>query len=91
MEAKETKQENTKRAGKVLHGVVVSNKAKDTAVVEVSRYTKHPKYKKFIKHSKRYLAHDAGNTKEVGEQVSIQETKPYSKNKTFVVVEENRS
>lgn len=86
MEEKLTKQ-NIKvgENAKEFRGVVVSNKMKDTIVVEVSSYTKHPKYKKFIKRSKKYMAHDAGNTKEIGDTVSIRETRPLSKNKKFIV------
>lgn len=72
--------------GRVFHGIVVSNKMKDTVVVEVSRYTKHPKYKKFITRSKKFMAHDEGNTKQIGEKVSIRETRPLSKNKKFIVI-----
>lgn len=71
---------------KVLSGTVVSDKMKDTIVVLVERFEKHPKYQKFIKRSKKFKAHDAGNTKKVGEKVSIKETKPISKDKHFVVV-----
>lgn len=72
--------------GKVLSGVVVSDKMKDTIVVKVDAYVKHPKYEKFIKQSKRFKAHDAGNTKKVGDKVEIRETRPISKDKHFVVV-----
>lgn len=71
---------------KVLSGVVVSNKMKDTVVVLVDRFEKHPKYEKFIKRSKRFKAHDAGNTKNIGDKVEIKESKPISKDKHFVVV-----
>lgn len=68
---------------KKLTGTVVSNKMKDTIVVEVSRYVKHPKYQKFIKSSKKFKAHDAGNTAQIGDKVEIEETKPVSKDKHF--------
>lgn len=71
---------------KVLTGIVMSDKMKDTCVVKVERFVKHSKYKKYYKVSKRYKAHDAGNTKKVGEKVSIMESKPISKDKHFVVV-----
>lgn len=71
---------------KVLEGTVVSNKMKDTIVVLVDRYEKHPKYQKFIKRSKKFKAHDAGNTKNIGDKVSIIEVKPISKDKHFQVV-----
>lgn len=79
MNAKEIK-------GKVLSGTVVSTKMKDTIVVEVERFEKHQKYGKFVKSRKKFKAHDAGNTKVLGEKVSIRETKPISKDKHFVVV-----
>ena len=72
--------------GKVLSGTVVSDKMKDTVVVEVLSFEKHPKYQKFIKRSKKFKAHDVGNTKKIGEKVEIRETRPISKDKHFVVV-----
>jgi len=74
------------RKGKTLTGVVVSDKMKDTIVVAVSRFVKHPKYHKFVKRVKRYHAHDPGNTKKEGDTVDILECKPVSKTKHFKVV-----
>jgi small subunit ribosomal protein S17 len=71
--------------GKTLTGVVVSDKMKDTIVVAVSRFVKHPKYHKFVKRVKRYHAHDPGNTKKEGDTVDIVECKPISKTKHFKV------
>ena len=71
---------------KTLNGVVVSDKMKDTCVVLVERYVKHPKYQKFINLRKRFKAHDAGNTCKVGDKVTIRETRPISKDKHFEVV-----
>jgi len=71
---------------KVLQGTVVSDKMKDTVVVLVERYEKHPKYGKFVKYKKKFKAHDAGNTKKMGEKVRIEECKPISKDKHFVIV-----
>ena len=70
---------------KVLSGTVVSDKMKDTIVVLVERYEKHPKYGKYIKRRKKFKAHDVGNTKRIGEKVDIVETKPISKDKHFIV------
>jgi small subunit ribosomal protein S17 len=70
---------------KSFTGTVVSDKMKDTIVVLIERYEKHPKYEKFIKRRKKFKAHDAGNTKKIGEKVTIIETKPYSKDKHFIV------
>jgi len=72
--------------GKILKGVVVSNKMKDTVVVLVERFVKHPRYGKYIQRRKRYKAHDGGNTLEIGTKVSIQETKPISKEKRHIVI-----
>lgn len=74
------------KKGKVLSGTVVSDKMKDTVVVLVERYEKHPKYEKFIKRNKKFKAHDVGNTKKVGEKVEIRECAPISKDKHFIVV-----
>ena len=81
----------TIKKGKILTGTVVSDKMKDTVVVLVERYEKHPKYEKFIKRKKRFKAHDAGNTRKVGERVDIRETKPISKDKHFVVVSNSQT
>jgi small subunit ribosomal protein S17 len=70
---------------KTLKGVVTSDKMKDTIVVQVKRYVKHPKYGKFVEHRKKYKVHDAGNTKKVGDLVTIRETKPISKDKYFTL------
>ncbi len=80
----ETKKEG-KSLGKVLSGIVVSTKMKDTIVVEVTRFVKHPKYDKYMKLSKKFKAHDAGNTATMGQTVSIVETKPISKDKHFIL------
>jgi small subunit ribosomal protein S17 len=58
---------------------------KDTIVVQVARFVKHPKYGKFVKIHKKYKVHDAGNTKKVGEKVDIEETRPISKDKYFTI------
>lgn len=82
----EEKENKTTRA-RVLTGVVVSDKMKDTCTVSVTRFVKHQKYKKYYKVSKKYKAHDVGNTKKIGDKVSIKESKPISKDKHFIVVE----
>jgi len=68
---------------KILSGTVVSDKMKDTIVVSVERYEKHPKYAKFIKRRKKFKVHDAGNTAKIGDKVRIVETRPISKDKSF--------
>lgn len=75
-----------KRGGKVLSGRVVSAKMKDTIVVSVDRFVKHPKYAKYVQITKRYKAHDAGNTKKLGDAVEIAECRPISKDKHFRVL-----
>ena len=72
---------------KIVQGTVVSDRMDKTVVVEVVRLKKHPIYKKYIKLSKRYKAHDAENKLHVGDRVSIQESRPLSKTKHWVVVE----
>ena len=65
---------------------MVSAKMVDTAVVSVSRYVKHPKYKKYIKRTRRYLAHNPGNRANEGDVVTIRSCRPLSKNKSFEIV-----
>lgn len=74
-----------KIGGKKLTGVVVSDKMNKTVVVAVSRYVKHPKYGKFINSTKKYKAHNESDTFKTGDRVEIQETRPISKDKSFVV------
>lgn len=78
----------TKNAGanqRTLTGQVVSTKMKDTIVVAVDRFVKHPKYHKFQSSIKRYHVHDAGNTASMGDTVTIVETKPMSRKKRFTL------
>ncbi|HRH22731.1 MAG TPA: 30S ribosomal protein S17 [Candidatus Paceibacterota bacterium] len=79
-------QPSTVSRPKTLTGKVVSVAMKDTIVVLVDRYVKNEKYQKFLTISKKYKAHDAGNTKKMGETVTIVETRPISKDKHFKVV-----
>jgi small subunit ribosomal protein S17 len=67
-------------------GKVMSNKMKDTIVVMVERYVKHPKYQKYINLRKRFKAHDVGNVCKIGDKVTIRETRPISKDKHFEIV-----
>ena len=78
-------QDTKQKRPRVLKGEVVSDKMKDTVVVKVTRYEKHPKYKKFMKLNKKFKAHDEGNTTAVGDKVEIVETKPISKDKHFKI------
>ena len=72
---------------KILKGTFTSAKNNKTILVEVTRKFKHPFYEKVIKRSKKYHAHDEKNTFKEGEAVSIQECKPFSKKKTWQVIE----
>ena len=72
---------------RVLTGKVVSDKADKTVTVLVERRLMHPVYKKFIRRSKRYLAHDEDNSCRIGDHVSIIEARPISKRKCWTVVE----
>ncbi|HVM73603.1 MAG TPA: 30S ribosomal protein S17 [Candidatus Paceibacterota bacterium] len=78
------------KAGKTFEGVVVKSAMKDTVTVSVERYVQHPKYKKYLKLSKKFLVHNPGNTLTVGEKVTIKETRPISKRKHFIVVEQSK-
>lgn len=71
---------------KILTGKVVSDKMKDTVVVAVSSYEKHPKYQKYVTRRKRFKVHDVGNTAKIGDKVSIVATRPISKDKHFKLV-----
>ena len=71
---------------RILQGVVVSDKQDKTIVVRVERRLMHPIYKKFIRRSKKYAAHDEGNTSKIGDVVRIRECRPISKNKTWELV-----
>lgn len=76
---------------RTLRGTVVSDKMKDTVVVEVHRFVKHPKYKKYFTKTTRVKVHNPGNTKHLGEIVTIEECRPMSKEKHFRVLTNERS
>lgn len=80
-----TTTENTIKRQKFT-GVVVSDKMKDSAVVLVERYEKHPKYHKFIMRKTKIMAHDIGNTKKIGEKATVEACKPISKRKAFKII-----
>lgn len=71
---------------RILQGVVVSDKNDKTVTVKVERRFTHPLLKKTVRRSKKYQAHDENNVCKIGDEVFIEETKPISKNKTWVVV-----
>ena len=68
-------------------GKVVSTSMDKTIVVQVETYKKHPLYKKRVKYSKKYKAHDEENACEIGDEVKVMETRPLSKDKRWRVVE----
>jgi small subunit ribosomal protein S17 len=71
---------------RVLQGVVVSDKNNKTVVVEVERRFTHPLFKKTVRRSKKYHAHDEDNASKIGDKVWIEESAPISKNKRWVVL-----
>ena len=73
---------------RILQGVVVSDKMEKTVVVRVERRVMHPIYKKFIRRSKKYHAHDENNTFKAGDSVRIRECRPISKSKCWEVIVE---
>ena len=75
---------------KILSGVVVSDKPNKTVTVLVERKFQHPVLKKVIRARKKYNAHDENNKFKNGDKVSIIESKPFSKNKKFQVMEKNK-
>ncbi len=78
---------NSKIQKRQLTGVVVSSKMMLTAVVEVTRLKEHPLYHKYYKTSKRYKAHNPDNKFQAGDKVIIEETRPISKDKSWLIVD----
>ena len=75
---------------KILTGIIVSDKPNKTVTVLVERKYQHPVLKKVLKVKKKYNAHDENNKFKNGDKVSIIESKPFSKNKKFEVMEKNK-
>jgi small subunit ribosomal protein S17 len=73
---------------RILQGVVTSDKMEKTVVVRVERRVMHPIYKKFIRRSKKYHAHDENNSFKAGDTVRIRECRPISKTKCWEVIVE---
>jgi small subunit ribosomal protein S17 len=73
---------------RVLQGTVVSDKNDKTVVVKVERRFTHPLFKKTVRRSKNYKAHDEANKFKVGDIVSIEECRPISRDKRWTVVED---
>ena len=85
MQTTETSTQKTLKR-QTFTGVVVSDKMKDSIVVVIKRYVKHPKYHKYMNRKTKLMAHDAGNTKKIGDTVTIEACRPMSKNKSFKVI-----
>ena len=75
---------------KILNGIVVSDKPNKTVTVLVERKYQHPVLRKVVKVKKKYNAHDENNKFKNGDKVSIIESKPFSKNKKFQVMGDNK-
>ena len=73
---------------RVFQGVVQKDAKDKTVVVKVERLVKHPLYKKFIRRSKKYMAHDEGNASKAGDLVRIRECRPLSKRKRWEILGE---
>ncbi len=86
MSIQSKQKESTAKEARSLTGIVVSDRMKDTVVVEVSRYKKFPKYGKYMVRTKRLKAHDAGNTCSTGDVVLLKPTRPISKDKHYMIV-----
>ena len=71
---------------RILQGIVVSDVQDKTVVVRVERRVMHPVYKKFVTRSKKYAAHDEENEFHTGDAVQIEESRPISKRKSWVVL-----
>ncbi len=88
MPAKKTVEKKAESGVKrqTFSGVVVSDKMKDTTVVMIQRYEKHAKYHKFMNRRTKIQAHDPGNSKKMGDKVTIEACRPISKRKAFRVI-----
>lgn len=73
---------------RILQGVVVSDKQDKTILVRVERRMRHPIYKKFIRRSKKFAAHDESNVSKIGDIVRIRECAPISKSKTWELIQD---
>ena len=71
---------------RILSGTIISSNANKTVVVKVTRRVQHKIYKKIISRTKKYHAHDENNTYKIGDTVNIRESKPISKLKSWVVI-----
>ena len=88
--ALQTRLEDQGLPKRVMQGVVVSDKNTKTVVVEVERRYTHPLFKKTVRRSKKFHAHDEEETFKVGDLVFIEESRPISKNKRWVVLKDRK-
>ena len=89
MAAEATSTEGTNTGRRRLTGKVVSNKMQKSATVLVERLVKHPRYHKYSKRRKTYTVHDETNSAQPGDLVVIEESRPISRRKRWVIVEGN--
>ncbi len=82
---KEESQVAARGLSKLREGIVVSNKMDKSIVVSIETFKKHPQYGKYMRSTKRYMAHDERNECAIGDRVAIVETRPLSKNKRWRV------
>ena len=82
---KEESQAAARGLSKLREGIVVSNKMDKSIVVSIETFKKHPQYGKYMRSTKRYMAHDERNECAIGDRVAIVETRPLSKNKRWRV------
>ena len=87
MENENEKKHTEIKHRRVLTGVVVSDKMKNTVVVAVNRLVKHPKYLKYFRVTKRYKADNPNDIKKLGDKVKIEECRPISKDKHFKIIQ----
>jgi small subunit ribosomal protein S17 len=76
----------TQTKNKTMSGVVLRRSGEKTVSVEVTRVIRHPLYRKYLRHRKRYLVHDPANSAVVGETVTIQSMRPLSRRKRWMIV-----
>ena len=81
--------EETKKIKRKLTGLVVSDKMQKTRVVAVTRLKKHSRYLKYYKSTSKFKAHDEKNEYKTGDKVIIEETRPLSKDKRWIIVGKN--
>ena len=72
---------------RIMNGIVVSDSCDKTVVVRVERRFMHPVYKKYVSRSKKYAAHDEDNRYRAGDEVRIEESRPISKRKSWIVID----